>query len=285
MVPKREAVQRPALRYHGGKWQLAPWITSHFPRHRVYTEPFGGAGSVLLRKPRAYSEVYNDLDGQVVNFFRVLRDPEQASRLAELLVLTPFAREEWLAAYEPSTDPVERARRTIVRSQMGFGSDSVKANRKTGFRSNTSRRGTTPALDWSRYPREIAGLTERLQGVMIDQKPAIEVLAEHDGPSTLHYLDPPYPHSVRSEVRGYSHEMTDEDHRQLATVVRGLAGHIVISGYRCPLYDKLYEGWERVDRAVIVFRATRRTESLWLSPRTVVALDQQSFFGQMPEKA
>ena len=141
---------RPALRWHGGKWRLAPWIIEHFGRHRVYVEPFGGGGNVLIRKPRSYAEIYNDLDGDAVNFFRVLRDPIQSSRLIELLKLTPFSREDFALAYNRSDDPVERARRLVARSFMGFGSNGH--NRCTGFRANSNRSGTTPAHDWSNYP-------------------------------------------------------------------------------------------------------------------------------------
>src|SRR5690606_19105648 len=114
--------RRPVLRWHGGKWLLAPWIIEHFPAHRVYVEPFGGAGSVLMRKPRTYAEIWNDLDGEVVNIFRVLRSPD-ANRLVDALRLTPFSRQEFTGAYEPSSDPVERARRLVIRSFMGFGSN------------------------------------------------------------------------------------------------------------------------------------------------------------------
>lgn len=117
------APRRPVLRYHGGKWRLAPWICAHFPAHRLYVEPFGGAASVLLRKPRSYGEIYNDLDGEIVNVFRVLRDNGHALRAA--LELTPFAREEFAESYMPHSDPIEQARRTIVRSFQGFGSAAV----------------------------------------------------------------------------------------------------------------------------------------------------------------
>ena len=90
---------RPVLRWHGGKWLLAPWIIGHFSEHRVYVEPFGGAGSVLMRKPRCYAEVWNDLDGEVVNLFRVLRSA-RAQELVDVIRLTPFARDEFVAAYE-----------------------------------------------------------------------------------------------------------------------------------------------------------------------------------------
>jgi hypothetical protein len=134
---------RPVLRWHGGKWNLAPWIISHFSAHKVYVEPFGGAGSVLMRKRRAYAEIWNDLDGHVVNLFQVLRS-HRAGELVEQLRLTPFARDEFDLAYQPYEDPVERARRLVVRSFMGHGSNSH--SRVTGFRSNSSRSGTTPAL-------------------------------------------------------------------------------------------------------------------------------------------
>ena len=151
---------RPALRWHGGKWRLAPWIIGHFPPHRIYVEPYGGAGSVLLRKARAYAEVYNDLDDWVVGLFRVLRDPAQAAQLVRALRLTPFARAEFDAAVEPSADAVEMARRLCVRSFMGFGSNAHSSSptaaktefRATGFRANSNRSGTTPAHDCPTIP-------------------------------------------------------------------------------------------------------------------------------------
>jgi hypothetical protein len=152
------APTRPVLRYHGGKWRLAPWIISHFPAHRVYVEPFGGAASVLMRKPRAYAEVYNDLDGELVALFRVLRDETQAAALVRAVSLTPFAREEFAASYEPSGDPVEQARRTVIRAFMGFGSNAHV--RATGFRANSNRSGTTPARDWANYPDALVAIIE-----------------------------------------------------------------------------------------------------------------------------
>ena len=144
-------VKRPVLRWHGGKWRLAPWVIRHFPPHRIYVEPFGGAGSVLLRKPRAYAEVYNDLDGDVVTLFRVLRDEAQAARLIELLKLTPFSRDEFLAAYEPTEDPVERARRLVARCFMAHGTTARRVN-QTGFRAKAYRQNQTGAQDFSTHP-------------------------------------------------------------------------------------------------------------------------------------
>jgi len=200
-------LSRPVLRWHGGKWRLAPWIIGHFPHHRVYVEPFGGAGSVLLRKPRAYAEIYNDLDDEVVSLFRVLRDSAQACALKRALELTPFARSEFRSSYEQPDDAVERARRLVVRSFMGFGSNAhasgPNGHRSTGFRANSNRSGTTPAQDWRNYPEAIAAMVERLQGVVIECRPAIELISSHDGPETLHYVDPPYLWETRSPGNKY----------------------------------------------------------------------------------
>lgn len=138
---------RPVLRWHGGKWMLAPWIIANFPEHRTYVEPYGGAASVLIRKPRAYAEVYNDLDRDVVALFEILRDPKRGGVLLEQLKLTPFARAEFLLSYQRSDDPIEQARRLVVRSFMGFGSDGHNAAVKTGFRADSNKSGTTRRAD------------------------------------------------------------------------------------------------------------------------------------------
>lgn len=269
---------RPALRWHGGKWRLAPWIVSHLPRHRVYVEPFGGAASVLLRKPRSYAEIYNDLDAELVAFFRVLRDPAGATRLAELLALTPFARDEFEAAYAPAADPVEAARRLVVRSFMGFGSDGTRVDRTTGFRSNSNRSGTTPARDWSGYPANVAALCIRLRGVVLENRVAAEVIAMHDGPDTLHYVDPPYVPATRQldhRLHGYKHELTEACHLSLLEQLRSLHGAVVLSGYPSEVYDDGLPGWRRVECAAMADGARPRREVLWINPRAVAMADQQ----------
>lgn len=255
-------ITRPALRWHGGKYLLAPWIVSHFPDHRIYVEPFGGGGSVLLRKPRAYAEVYNDLDGEVVNLFRVLRD--EGARLRDLVALTPFARDEFELAYRPCADNVERARRLLARSFMGFGSNAHQ--RKSGFRANSNRSGTTPAADWRNYFEALPAIIDRLRGVVIENRPAIDVARQHDSPQTLIYFDPPYVAETRDVRRDYAHEMTDADHEALLAAARELAGMVAISGYRCRLYDEALAGWKRCDRPTLADGARPRTESLWLNP-------------------
>jgi DNA adenine methylase len=264
------APTRPMVRYHGGKWRLAPWIIAHMPEHRIYVEPFGGAASVLLRKPRSYAEIYNDLDGEIVNLFRVARD--NGPELKERLRMTPFAREEFLESYVPSLDPIEQARRTVVRSYQGFGSAAI-CGETSGFRANSNRSGTTPAHDWKNYPKAFPLIIERLRGVVIEQRPAVEVMTAHDSPDTLHYVDPPYVHSTRSEKKrstvtrkAYRHEMSDQEHQQLAKFLEGLRGAVMVSGYPCALYDRIFSGWQRLERMARVDGAGARTEVLWLKP-------------------
>lgn len=238
-------VAHPALRYHGAKFRLAPWVQRFFPPHQIYVEPFGGAAGVLLQKPRAYAEVYNDLDGDVCNFFRVLRDPAMRAQLVEACQLTPYARDEFVGAWQPSDDPIERARRTAIRAQMGFGTAGATKSH-TGFRISSRRSYTTAQHDWSRYPVSIASAGERFEGVMIEQRPAIDVMLQHDSSETLHYVDPPYVHGSRvmgASKKTYRHEMTDDQHAELLDVVRSLHGMVVLPGYPSEMYTSALQGW------------------------------------------
>jgi DNA adenine methylase len=267
-----EVKSRPVLRYHGGKWKLAPWIISHFPEHRVYVEPYGGGASVLMQKPRTYAEVYNDKWDTVVNVFQVLRDPEKSEQLRKLLELTPFSRTEFNEAFRsnPKTKAdVEDARLTILRSFAGFGSASTNGEYATGFRCNSNRSGTTPAHDWANYPSHVRGFVERLRGVVIENREAIDVIRQHEGRKTLFYVDPPYPHSTRNMNRGnaaYAVEMSDDQHRELSDVLHSVEGMVVISGYACELYDvELYGNFHRVERKHLADGAKVRTECLWMN--------------------
>jgi len=269
-------VTRPALRYHGGKFRLAPWIIGFFPPHEVYVEPFGGAAGVLLQKDRAYAEVYNDLDGDIVNFFRVLRDPALRRDLIEACRLTPYARDEFEAAYEPTDDPLERARRTCIRAAMGFGSaGATKAS--TGFRTDTRRKYGTAQHNWAAYPDAIGPIGERFSGVLIENRDAVAVIRDHDGHDTLHFVDPPYVHETRvMRARGgYRHELDDAGHRMLLETLQGVDGMVVLCGYPCDLYDDALDGWERHETAARISagRGTGvRTEVVWLNPACSAAL-------------
>lgn len=265
------APTRPLVRWHGGKWLLAPWIIEHFPGHRRYVEPFGGGASVLLRKSRSHMEVWNDLDAEIHNLFQVLRS-DDAPALRELLHKTPFSRREFVSAYNRTQDPIERARRLIIRSFMGFGTPGANF-RSTGFRSNSNRSGTTPAMDWMNYPDALDMIVERLRGVVIESRPAQRVMESHDSPATLYYVDPPYMHRTRGTgnpyctKHKYTHELTDEDHIDLLDCLQGLSGMVLLSGYPNDLYDDTLTDWHRKEREAFADGARKRTEVLWINPR------------------
>ncbi len=270
-------VTRPALRYHGGKWRLAPWVMQFFPPHDCYVEPFGGAAGVLIQKPRSYAEIYNDLDGDVVNFFRVLRDPTMRFALIDACRLTPYAREEFDLAYEHTDDPVERARRTCVRAAMGFGSAGASKG-ITGFRVDTKRAYGTAMRNWAEYPEGLRSVGERFTGVLIECRDAIDVMQAHDGHDTLHFVDPPYVHETRvMRSRCYRHELDAAGHSRLLTAARALTGMVVICGYPSAAYDDALSGWARheTQARMSARRGTAmRTEALWLNPACSAALER-----------
>ncbi len=278
---------RPVLRWYGGKWKLAPWILSFFSKHRCYVEPFGGAGSVLLRKARSHAEVWNDLDDWAFNLFRVLRDDLLSARLVEALRLTPFARTEFELARQigdASGDQLEMARLLVVRSYMGFGANAQNG-RSTGFRASSSRSNTTPANDWASYPAALELIIDRLRGVIIENRCAREVMLQHDTPTTLHYVDPPYMPETRSrgnrydqKYRSYRHELTEDDHASLLDLLCELDGMVVLSGYASELYEKSLRSWRRVETDALADGARPRTEILWINPTCAAALDSE----QMP---
>lgn len=260
---------------------MAPWLMQFFPPHRVYVEPFGGAASVLMLKPRSRAEVYNDLDGDVVRIFRLLRDPGSALELQRRVALTPFARDEFERSYETPDDDLDAAHKLIVRSFMGHGSDSATRGCRTGFRAKISDGGRVlPSAEWSRWSDSIPAFTDRLRGVLIENRDAAEVIARMDSPSTLFFIDPPYVHSTRSaltgrsgKTHGYRHEMDDEAHRALADLLHQVRGMVVLCGYPSPLYDdELYPDWERFQRTANADHGRQRTEVVWLNPACSAAL-------------
>ena len=244
---------------------------------------------MLLTKARSYAEVYNDLDGDVVNFFRVLQNIAQRESLIEACRLTPYARAEFDQAWEPTTDLVERARRLVVRAQMGFGSAGATKG-KTGFRIDSQRAYGTAQHLWLKFPDGLAAIAERFSGVLIENRPAIEVMRQHDTSQTLHYVDPPYVHSTRVMQTGkagyYKHEMAFADHQELLAVLLALRGMVVLSGYRTELYDDTLAGWRRVETTARISAGrggATRTECLWLSPAAQDSGHQQGLaLGAIP---
>ncbi len=242
--------------YFGGKSRLAPWIASLLPTHRTYVEPYFGSGAVLFAKPPSHTEIVNDLDGEIVNFFRVLRD--RYEDLERACVLTPYAREEYDACQiDPTLDEVERARRWFVRVNASIS----HTPRNTGWAvasASDAGGGSDHAHKFARYVARFAAAAARLQCVQIDNRPALEVIAKHDHPNTCFYVDPPYVHEVRS-LRTKRHgadyridQSAPADHRTLAEVLHACRGTVLLSGYPGALYDEFYADWHQVQRAVLV---------------------------------
>lgn len=263
-------ITRPALRYYGGKSRLAPWIISHFPEHISYVEPCAGAASVLLHKERSTLETYNDLDGNVVNFFRVLR--ERPGELIEKIRLTPWARAEYYLSFQPTDDPLEWARRTYIRFWMSI---SASSRNSSGMRMIKTISGGIPAKIHTK-PEHLLPVAERFMGVQIEQLPALECITRYDTPDTLFYFDPPYVLEKRTSGKEYAFEVDQQFHIEAAAILRASQGFAVVSGYACQLYHDLYEvhGWQRVDTEAQT-NGEKRIESLWLSPRTVESLEKE----------
>ena len=260
---------RPVIRYHGGKWRIAPWIISHFPPHRVYVEPFGGGGSVLARKNRCPTEVYNDLDERVVNLFRVLRDQAGSAELIRRVCLTPFARaeyEDW--CFEDPRDSIDSAHQMLCASW--FGQSSKGRNIRSGFdtRINPADGYCSRERAYRALPEAIRSFSERFCGVIVERGDATKVMQRFDGPATLHYVDPPYITSTHSS-KVYANYLTDADHAALGAVLLGLQGMVVVSGYPHPLYDEMFAGWKRREIKALADGALERTEVLWINPAAV----------------
>ena len=266
---------KPAIRYFGSKWRLSEWIISFFPAHRVYVEPYGGSAAILLRKPISDVEVYNELDSEVVNFFQVLRDINLAQELKRLAILTPFSIGELLEAKPLDCDsPVERARKLLVRSYMGFsGSEFMyRKNGRNGFRHVGFDAGTDAAKLWASWTDRVEVLTARLRGVSIERMDAIKLISRYDRHDTLFYIDPPYVHSTRNIAPGidemmYLHGMTDNDHESLSIVLHQVQGFVILSGYSCELYNRLYSGWELHQIESTTNKNAKKVESIWINKK------------------
>lgn len=258
-----------AFGWYGGKYSHLNWLLPLLPKTTHYCEPFGGSAAVLLNRDPSPVETYNDVDSEVVNFFRVLR--EQKDALIEAIGLTPFSHEEFEIAISQPKDisELERARQFFIRARQVRNGLAQTAS--TGRWANcllTSRAGMGGAV--SRWLGSVEGLSEivqRLLRVQIENAPAIEVIRRYDSPETLFYCDPPYPHDSRRDTQAYAYEMKDEAHRALAQILRNVQGKVALSGYHCDLMDELYGDWQRVEATPKNCMTAKqlRTEVLWVN--------------------
>jgi DNA adenine methylase len=266
-----------AFGWYGGKYSHLDWLLPLLPGATHYCEPFGGSAAVLINRAPSPVETYNDIDGDLVTFFRVLREDPDA--LIRAIGLTPFAREELRRAVAEPDQPIsdlERARRFFVRArQVRTGLAQTASEGRWAHCKLTSRAGMAGAV--SRWLGSVEGLSEivqRLLRVQIENAPAVEVVQRYDSAETLFYCDPPYTHDARSDLKAYRHEMTDADHRALARTLHAAEGKVAISGYRSPLMEELYGEWRSVEAPVKKAHSTNthtsgqkraRAEVLWVN--------------------
>ncbi|MFO0839324.1 MAG: DNA adenine methylase [Phycisphaerae bacterium] len=266
----RRKKSRIAFGWYGGKFSHLEWLLPLLPSCHHFCEPFGGSAAVLLNRQPSPVETYNDLDGGVVNFFRVLRD--QKERLVEAIGLTPFSREEFFVACQqpkPETSALERARRFFVRArQVRTGLAQTASIGRWANCKNTSRAGMSGVVSrWLGSVEALPEIAERLLRVQIENRPALDVIRLYDSKETLFYCDPPYVHATRGDAKAYGYEMTDPEHRALASALRKANARVAVSGYRSKLYERLYDGWRRVDAPAKLCHSVKRErcEALWLN--------------------
>lgn len=264
------AVQQASFKYMGSKWRLAPWIISHMAPHKMYVEVFAGSAAVLLQKRPVSCEVYNDLDKDVYNFFRVLRDRKLAALLRRRLNLTPFSRDEFYDCYIQTADPVEKARKFLVRSCMGAGAIAPVVSYRTGFwtmRGTDNLNGFPPSAMYRKKIAQLQDITERFQNVTVENRDAEEILKIYDTPATMFYLDPPYVRETRmGKNKLYSHDLKHDDHIRLAEALHRIKGMAIISGYDCDLYRDIYSDWEMDSNTNNDYMNNKRQECLWIKP-------------------
>lgn len=257
-------IVRPAFSYYGSKWRMGATIIGLLPHHDCYNEPYGGSGAVILQKPPSYVDVFNDMNQDIVNFFRVLRDRPDA--LIRAIALTPHSRAELALANEACADPVERARRFYVRAWQSRGG---VAKWKSGWRyERTAARGKSFVRNWNEVVH-LWDVVARLKLLQIECDDALAVIARFDAPTTVHYVDPPYPVETRHQSHSveYEYDMVEQDHVELADVLHGCEGGVILSSYPCELYEQLYAGWRKIEVEVRTRTTKKATEVLWLSPR------------------
>ena len=266
-------VSNAVIKYPGAKWGVAPWVISHFPEHRSYLEPFFGSGAVLFTKSRSAIETVNDIDGDVVNLFDWIRkDP---ARLAHAIRFTPYARDEydraWAAQYT-ETDNFRRAVNFYIRMMMGHGFRTT--GEKVGWKNDVQgREAAYAAKCWAKTPEVIIQAAERLRGVQIENRPAVELIRRFNYQNVLIYADPPYMLGTRQDRKQYRHEMTDDDHMELLEAIKAHRGPAIISGYDSDLYNRELKGWYKDGRTSFTQTASKRREILWMNFEPAAQMD------------
>lgn len=249
------------LKYPGAKNRIADWICGYIPPHKVYLEPYFGSGAVFFKKAPARIETLNDLDGNVVNYFRIIR--EQPEQLIRALKMTPYARDEYYAAYEVNSEDsdLEKARKFAVRCWQGFGSSSLYRN---GFRSSQQSVGPHTTKEWENFPDRLIEASKRLKNAQIESLPSVELIRRYDTKDVFIYADPPYLHGTR-KGNLYRYEMEDQDHIELLEILKRHPGKVLLSGYDNNLYNDLLVGWNKAHKNTQAEAGIKRTETIWMN--------------------
>lgn len=270
VIVRGKRKRRIVFGWYGGKFNHLDWLLPLLPKCHHYCEPFGGSAAVLINRSPSPVETYNDIDGEVVNFFRVLRD--RTEELLKAIALTPFSREEFYKAIYGSREAVtdvERARRFYIRArQARTGLAQTATLGRWANCKNTSRSGMSGVVSrWLGGVETLEAIAARLLRVQIENRPAIDLIRLYDGPATLFYCDPPYLHTTRGDAKAYGFEMDETAHRELASVLNQCQGKVAISGYRCDLMDTLYRGWRRYDAPIKCCHSVKqiRQEAVWMN--------------------
>lgn len=250
------------MKYPGSKWSIADWIISYFPEHHSYLEAFFGSGAVLFNKPRSNIETVNDLDGNVVNLFEWIRkDPE---RLAREIYLTPYARQIYDNAYETvPKDSLQKAVNFYIKLNMGYGFRTNDS--KVGWKNDVQgREKAYAANDWTIVPEKIMQAAERIRGVQIENRPAVDVIERFNNSKVLIYADPPYVLNTRNGKQ-YRHEMEDKQQHELIDVLQAHKGPVLLSGYDSDLYNVRLSGWHREETTCHSQVSGKKREILWMN--------------------
>ena len=285
--------RRMFFRYPGSKRILARWILQHVPAdHDSFNDVYGGSGTVSWSKVRSSMERYNDLNGELLNMLRVLR--ERKEELIAAIEQTYWAEAEMHLALEPCGEPLERARRFYARLWMARYPFVPRPTFRRQIVLSRGRNGAsqpmTPAAKLFMNTAHLHWYARRLRGVVLEQMDALAFVSYYDNERAVFYVDPPYPKGTRARKNGlyFADSMTPKDHAKLAKTLRKAKGMVLVSGYArnddgSPnvLYTELYEDyeWQRVERVTRIEGGRRKSEALWLSPRTVEALAAEKVIG------
>lgn len=252
----------PILKWPGTKWRIADWIISAFPEHEVYCEPFFGSGAVFFNKNPSKTETINDIDGNIVNLFRVIR--ESADDLSRAIEMTPYAREEYYSSYDSTADNVERARRFVVRTWQAFGG-------KTACRSGWAHDRTNQVFrpkSWSGLPERILQTVSRLRMTQIEHMDALKLIPLYNRKGTLLYIDPPYLASTRTQKHYACEFDRAAQHEELLKLCLAHRGYCIISGYANELYSQMLTGWEKRSIQTSTSRGSA-TETIYINPACI----------------